>query len=643
MTSPRNRRNAKGTPTEEQTQRVALGKKPWLASPVTIAIALCLAVLVTYSPVKDLGWIWDDDDYVLNNPTLRTLSGLGAIWGQPGATPQYYPAVFSVLWLEFQFAEFSPELYHFTNVALHALNAVLCYLVLRQLQFKAAAWVAFAFALHPIQVESVAWITELKNVLSASFYGLAWLWLWPSCVLPRPQAQEDPVGPPWKNRNYWIGCSFFVLALLSKSVTASLPAAILVAAWYRLGNLPRRVLIGMAPLFLLGVFFGWNTARLERVQVGAEGDEWSYSMLDRCGIAARSVLHYTSQSLVPMEQMFFYPRYETDFWTPWNVGSLGLVTLVAIAGFVLAYRGQRGLIAACAFFVGSALPSLSFFNVYPHRFSFVADHFVYIPIVGLFCMIGFVLRWMTGKLADRFVARKPHFALALLPATAMLCGYAVLTYLYIPVFTNQLTLWEDTLEKNPDSVAAMQNLGLAYVAVNRQEEARKILEKATEYDFDRYQTFNSLGLVLGDLGRLAEAEQAFLKSIELKPENPRPRVNLGNLTRIQSNQTTDAAARLQLRIEAKEHYQAAWEAQPNYLAAFGLATMAYEAGDLEQATQWFQAAVDERPRDVDARYNLVQCLAELGKREQATEIAEGLRDELSRKEWRQLSSVLQGQ
>ena len=557
---------------------------------------LCLAVALVYSPVRDLGWIWDDDDYVLDNPALRSLAGLAAIWFEPGATPQYYPAVFSLLWAQFQLVGLEPGLYHATNVALHAINAVLCYQILRQMQFRAAVWVAFAFALHPMQVESVAWVTELKNVLSATCYGLAWLCLWPACIAG--QEGELPKSS-FHNRRYWIGCIFFVLALLSKSVTASLPAAMLVAAWYCSGKLPKRALVGLAPLFLVGALLGWNTARLERLQVGAVGEDWNYTLLDRAGIAARSILHYSSQTILPLEQIFFYPRYETEFMTPWNVGSFAICGAIACAGVVLATRGKRkkrGLLAACAFFVGSALPSLSFLNVYPHRFSFVADHFVYIPLVGLLCIVGWVMHQISELLSARFKL-KP--ASSSIHGVSLLSLYALFTYLYIPVFTNQITLWEDTLSKNPDSVAAMQNLGLAYIASNRNEDALEVLQTASEYEFDQYQTYNSLGLVLGSMGRLEEAEQALEKSIELNPKNPRPRINLGNLTRARFFQSTDESERQVLRAKAMEHYQAAWESRPNNLAAFALATMAYEVHELEQAIRWFQAAVEQEPSDID--------------------------------------------
>ena len=137
------------------------------------AVLLICVTFAVYAPVFDTGFIWDDDSYVTKNPTLRSLEGLGQIWFEPTATPQYYPLVFTGFWLEYQLWGLNPLGYHLVNILIHAVSAVLVWRILGSLQVPGAWLAAVIFALHPVHVESVAWITERKNVLSGLFYLLS--------------------------------------------------------------------------------------------------------------------------------------------------------------------------------------------------------------------------------------------------------------------------------------------------------------------------------------------------------------------------------------------------------------------------------------------------------------------------------------
>ena len=196
---------------------------PWIA-----LAGLLLLTFAAYQPALRGGFIWDDDAYVSENPLLRDLDGLKRIWTTT-ETPQYYPLVFTTFWVEYQLWGLDPTGYHVVNVLLHVINALLIGLALRMLDLRWAWWVAFLFVLHPVHVESVAWITERKNVLSALFYLLALI------AYLRFDSRR-------LRRCYWIALLLFACALLSKTAALTLPAAILVIAWWKRGRLLNKVI-----------------------------------------------------------------------------------------------------------------------------------------------------------------------------------------------------------------------------------------------------------------------------------------------------------------------------------------------------------------------------------------------------------------
>ena len=240
-------------------------------------LAVCLLMgltLLAYLPARRCGYIWDDDAYVTENKTLRTAQGLWRMWTRPQSIPQYYPLVHTTYWLEYQLWELRPLGYHLTNIFLHGLNAVLLWLVLRHLSLPGAWLAAAVFALHPVHVESVAWITERKNVLSATCYFgalLAYLHFRPPGL-----THGVPRGSPWL---YFLTMTLFLGALFSKTVTASLPAAILVITWWKAGTLRWADVLPLLPMFAVGLALGLYTAHLETAHVGALGPEWNGSWL----------------------------------------------------------------------------------------------------------------------------------------------------------------------------------------------------------------------------------------------------------------------------------------------------------------------------------------------------------------------------
>lgn len=513
------------------------------------AAVLVLLVAVAYVPALGNGWIWDDDDYVTENRTLRSLEGLREIWFEIGAVPQYYPLVHTTFWIEYRLFGDRPLGYHAVNVALHALNVLLAWTLLRRLGVPGAFFAAALFAVHPVHVESVAWVTERKNVLSTALYlssFLAWLHF-------RPFDAESR----GSSRSYAATLLFYVGALFSKTVTASLPAAILVVTWWKRGRISRRDVLPTLPMFAIGAGMGLLTVWMEKAHVGAAGAHWDLSFADRVLVASRAIPFYLGKLVWPHPLAFVYERWDVDAagWA-WNAAPFVVLGAIGVL-FVLRGRIGRGPLAAALLFVGTLFPALGFFDVYPMRFSFVADHFQYLASLA---PIAAVAAFAASRLGKR--------ALPALGATVVLV-LGVLTWKQGAIYENEETLWRDTAEKVPTAFIAQNNLG---------------------------------GILL-ERGEVAEARRRFDAALAAEPEYAEAHVNLG-LVAEREGRPDEAAAR----------YRRALSIDPAFADAHNnLGIVLAEAGDLEGAIASFRRAVAHRKTFAKAHYNLGLALLRAGR------------------------------
>jgi len=268
--------------------------------------ALVVLTLAAHSPSLRNGFIWDDTEWVVNNVELRTLTGLTNIWLHPSTVQQYYPLVLTSFWVDYQLWGLTPLPYHLINLVAHAIGALLLWQCLSWLGLGGAWLAALVFAVHPIQVESVAWVTERKNVMCGAFVFAACLCML-RVLLPATQAQR-----PFDRRMYVAGVLLFILAMLSKTVACSLGAVLLLLVYWKRGTLHPRDLRLVSPLFLIGAALGLFTVWIEREQAGAKGAEWAFSFADRCIIAGRSLAFYVEGLIWPGERVFMPPRWQID-------------------------------------------------------------------------------------------------------------------------------------------------------------------------------------------------------------------------------------------------------------------------------------------------------------------------------------------
>ena len=398
---------------------------------------LVFATMLAYQPIWHAGFIWDDDHYVTGNLTLHSLKGLWQIWFVPGATPQYYPMAFTGFWVEYHLWHLNPLGYHLMNVLLQALNAILLWTVLRRLDVPGAWLAAAIFALHPVCVESVAWVSEIKNVLSGAFYlSAALLYL-------RFDRTRN-----W--RLYFVALGLFLLGLLSKTVIATLPAALLLVFWWQRGKLSwKQDVLPLIPFFVAGVGAGLFTAWVEWAFVGASGSEFNFSFIERTLIAGRVIWFYLGKLIWPVDLIFMYPRWHVSQVIWWQYLFPAMALLVTL-GLWLLSRRNRGPLAAWLFFVGTLFPALGFFNVYPFRFSFVADHFQYLAMIGPLTLAAAGIDKLFRRLKDGREFWEPKFCGTLL---LVLGG---LTWYQCGLYADGETLWRVTLARNPDCWMASQ-------------------------------------------------------------------------------------------------------------------------------------------------------------------------------------------
>lgn len=445
------------------------------------AAALTGAVVLVYARMWWAGFIWDDDEYVVLNGCLRTLDGLRAIWFEPGSTPQYYPLTHTSFWLEYQLWRLNAPLFHVVNVVLHAANALLLWCVLRQLAVPGAWLGAALFALHPVEVETVAWITERKNTLSA-FFGLAFLLAWLRYRFGVEVVETGPaattVREPFPARWLAIATALFVASLLCKTVTITLIGVVLVISWWKTGRLSSRDLLGVAPLVCLGLPLALGTVMLEKGHVGATGAEWALGAADRVVLAGRVVVFYFTKLLWPTPLLFFYPRWEVSAGQAWQWAFPAAIGGVLAGLWAARGRLGRGPLAAALIFVGMLFPALGFFDVFPFQYSFVADHFQYHASAAALAGLAAAATLAAAGLSDE---RLRSIVLGGW-VVVLACITAAQTRMYVGVEP----LYRHVLAHDPTSFIAANNLGTFYSRCNDLTAARSVLEVAARNArFDR--------------------------------------------------------------------------------------------------------------------------------------------------------------
>lgn len=567
---------------------------------------LLAATLAAYRPAWHGQPVWDDEGHI-TRPDLREAAGLRRIWLSPGATQQYYPVTHTAFWVQHRLWGANTLGYHIVNIVLHAVSASLLLLIMRRIRAPGAVLAAFVFALHPIHVESVAWMTELKNTLSGALYlSAAWLYL----------RFDETRGRRW----YGGASALFVLALLSKTVTATVPIALLIVAWWQRGRLSwKRDALPLVPWVAAGAAAGLTTAAFERSFIGAEGADFELAAIERVLVAGRAIWFYLAKLVWPAGLSFNYPRWNVNAGEAWQYAfPLGVVGLMAAAWW---YRSRsRAPLAALLYFVVSLAPALGFVSVYPFRFSFVADHFVYLPSLGVIALAAAaVASWSRGSLNPRSKDRGLHsVAIAIL-----VIPLAALTWRQSRQFADAETLYRTTLERNPDSWLARNNLAALLLngPIDDVREAAEHLRVSLRLRHDNPVGHYNLGLVLQRLERYDEAIASFETALKQSGDsgttgatpdgNP---IRLGQIHRY-LGKSLIATGRREDGIDALTRAIALDPTATNSYVELGIAHV--QSGALTDALAQFQRAQQLEPGNADHYINIGGVLLQLRRYEEA--------------------------
>jgi tetratricopeptide (TPR) repeat protein len=555
--------------------------------PAVLGGLLVVLVVTAYLPALRGGFIWDDDAYVTNNPMLTATNGLQEIWFTAHTQSQYFPLVYTTFKYERLLWGLNPLGFHLVNTLLHGLNAVLVWIVLRRLLVPGAWLAATIFALHPVQVETVAWITELKNIESLFFYLLALL-AWMKFV--------DSPGPP-RCRYYGLALAAFLLALFAKTTACTLPATMVLVMWMRGQRLAWFRAVQILPFLLVGFGMGLVTVWWEH-HLGNYDESFglSFSFLQRMLIASRAIWFYAGKLVWPANLAFSYPRWDINVMEPLLYVPVAGCVAAAAALWIWREKIGRVAIAGIVFFVAALSPLLGFVIEYTFHYTFVADHYQYDASIGLIAIFAAVAwRWLA----------KTRFWWPF--QSVLLLTLGMLTWHQCGAYRNLETLWRDTIAKNPGSWMAHHNLGIELFEQGQIDEALTQYRAAVALYPDGDLEQSDLGLALMEKGFYGEAIQHFEKTLAANPKLFQAENNLAL-----------AYSDLGDYDQAISHYRKALQIDPNAIGTLmNLGSVLKRQGRLDEAIESYRQAAERVPTDVEPLRRLTGVLLEKGQSAQA--------------------------
>lgn len=585
-----------------------------------IIVFLCLLI---YWPAIRGEFVWDDNIYVTNNEETKSSDGLIKFWTTRDKA-MCFPVTMSVFWIEWRFFGMNPIGYHVVNVIIHIANAILLWLTLAKLRIPCPWVAALGFAIHPVNVESVAWISEHKNTLSFFFLVLA--------LLAYLRFEDT-------SRYRWYGGSLaaFLLSLLSKSSVVMFPLVILLCTWWRRGAVSlsdiRRVIPFFALSLVLGLATVWFYHEVKNPGLDHNATGWSALASVPSG-ASKAILLYLTRVFWPCHLSTLYPRFD-----PGSMSSLASV-LVVSTGLVVLWRHRhtwaKGWLFGICYYLSMLLPMIGPSIISASTYSQTTDHWQYHSIIGVIALTVSVGGYLSRLLDSR--SQLPVQVVGILGISTLL---SVLTWKHAQLYKDNLTLWTDTLAKNPDSLLARQMVAEGYTGRRMYSEAIAVYREVLAINSGDARVYHSLGNALAANGQLAEATLEFERAARIQPHYPEALLNLGmayaaqghlepalaNLTKALQLRPEYPQAHYNLGVlltrthqirEAMDQYQQALRLNPNFVEAhYNLAALLMAQGKLDEAETHYREVLHQQPGNARARCNLGVVLLRRGKHEEA--------------------------
>jgi tetratricopeptide (TPR) repeat protein len=552
---------------------------------------LLLVVLVAYSPVGWAGYIWDDDDVVTENPVIVGPLGLKEIWTTSAA--DICPLTLTTFWAEHKLWGLAPLPYHLVTILLHAACAIVLWRVLLGLRVL-GAWLGVAlWALHPVQVESVAWVTEMKNTESALFFLLSLLFFAKDLKTPSLRGQSA-----W-NGNYALTLLFAALAMASKSSTVILPVVLCLCAWWMEGRWRWSLVTKLTPIFLMSLIAGIVTVWTQRVGI-ADHPLWAQTWLGRLVNAGNEIWFYIGKLLWPYPLMPIYPTWQIDSGQWLSYGPLLLIIGVGFIFWLKRDSWARPWFFVSVYFLVALFPVLGLINNSFSKYSFVADHFQYLASIGPLALAGAGMTWSI----DFFLPGKRWLQTIL--GVGVLLILATLSWQRAWAYESEETLWTDALAKNPECWMGYNNLGLAIFKRGQLDEATTLFQKSLEINPDNADAHINLGIAFAQKGRMSEALAQFQRAVEIAPYSAKAFNDLG-ITLFQMGQADEAIL----------DYQKALGIDPDDIAAhLNLGRALLQKGRTDEAMAHFKEVLRLDPGNAVAQDDLAKLEA-LGRKSPA--------------------------
>jgi Flp pilus assembly protein TadD len=579
------------------------GPPSWFRRDWLWGLILILSVILTYTPVWQTGFIWDDDAILTANPCIVGPLGLKEIWTTRAA--DICPLVLTTFGVEHALWGLEPLPYHLVNVLMHGACAVLLWRVLRSLRVQGAWLGAALWALHPVAVESVAWITEMKNTESGVFFLLSILffvrWL-------RAKELDGRTGAGW---NYALTLLFAALAMACKSSTVILPVVLCLCAWWMEGRWHWRNAARVVPIFLMSIAASALSIWTQGLQLATVTDpQWVRTWPERLATAGDAVWFYLGKLLWPHPLISIYPRWQIDA-GQW-VSYLPLLAVIVTLSIFWLKRElwSRACFFAFAYFMAALLPVLGLIDNPIFRYSLVFDHFQYLGSIGPLALAGTGL----ARFSDFIIPKKPLLQSTLCAGLLVILGMA--SWQRTWVYESQETLWTDTLAKNPNCWVGHSSLGAALFQKGQLDEAVAQYQKALKINPNYAEAHSNLGAALFQKGQLDEAVAQYQKALKINPNYVEAHSNLG-VALFQKGQLDEGIAQIQKALEIN----------PNYAEAHGnLGHALLEEGQLDEAMGQIQKALKINPNYVEAHSDLGNALFQRGQLDEAiTQFQEALR------------------
>jgi tetratricopeptide (TPR) repeat protein len=587
MAKQKKKPSAKAPQKAEAAPKRAVAPWIWFAQ----ALVIIAAGLWIYWPAMNGGWLWDDDIYVTDNHLLRSLSGLQRIWLDPAASHDYYPLDNTAWWIEWQLWGMQSTGYHMVNVALHLIGALLVWRLLAKFGLRFAWLGGLLFAIHPLQVESVAWVAELKNTLSLPFFLLAMI-----CWIDFEDGR--------RRRDYLLSLAFFTIAMLGKPTMLTFPAVILLYAWWKRSRIDRRDIVASLPFFAVALIFGVVTVAVtQHLQpnigtVPINAPDNPLTQVIAAGCIVPFVLWYV---FVPLGLVSVYPPIQIDLAEPLEYLSWPLLAAVFFYFWSKRKTWGRDALLGLGFFLLMLAPVLGFVATNYRTMTWSMDHLDYLPMIGIAALAVMVLGAIAQQIPTSLRLPGAVFVGVIMAALAWEShGYAGL-------YADQEVLLTYTLKNNPLAWPANYNLGLVMLNSDRVDQAIAQFQQALKLEPGYPAAHDSLGNAFLRENRLDEAREQYQEALDLRPKYAKAHYNMGDLLKKMGHLD-----------EAAAQYEEAVKLNPDlYQARYNWGNVLLSTGHPAEAIEQYRAALEIAPDNIEARENLAGALLKSGRTKEA--------------------------